>query len=61
MPSPTTRAVPLQKAYQVLNAAREQDFLSTVSRRSFGSPLARQSRYDERDQFSDESRETGFR
>jgi tetratricopeptide (TPR) repeat protein len=48
----------MREAHEILNAAGERGFLSTVSA-LLGLALARQGRYDEADRFADESREAG--
>ncbi len=48
----------MREAHEMLNAAGERGFLSTVSA-LLGLALARQGRYDEADRFADESRESG--
>ncbi|MGH3062830.1 MAG: adenylate/guanylate cyclase domain-containing protein [Gaiellaceae bacterium] len=48
----------MREAHEILNLAGERGFLSTVSA-LLGLALARQGRYDEADQFADESREAG--
>ena len=48
----------MREAREILNAAGERGFLSTVSA-LLGLALARQGRYDEADRFADESREAG--
>jgi tetratricopeptide (TPR) repeat protein len=48
----------MREAHEILTAAGERGFLSTVSA-LLGLALARQGRYDEADRFADESREAG--
>jgi ATP/maltotriose-dependent transcriptional regulator MalT len=48
----------LREAHEILSAAGERGFLSTVSA-LLGLALARQGRYDEAEWFADESREAG--